>query len=125
MLIGTSVWTHAFRRGGNPVVKARIDALSADRLAAWCDPVRLELWAGVRDDVERRRLTQLESSAEKLEITDVVWNLACEIASYARGEGDTFPPNDLLIFACARTYSARLEHVDRHYSKLEALWPFR
>lgn len=125
MLIDTSAWTHTFRRGGNPTVKARIDALSADRLAAWCDPIRLELWAGVRGDVERRSLTKLESSAQKLEITDVVWNLACEIASYGRDKGDTYPTNDLLIFACAQTYGVRIEHVDKHYAMLEALWPLR
>ena len=125
MLIDTSAWTHTFRRAGNPTIKARVDALVVDHLAVWCDPIRLELWAGVRDDVERRALTKLETSVAKLEITDVVWDLACEIASYCRDKGGTFPANDLLIFACSQNYGARIEHVDKHYTKLEALWPLR
>lgn len=47
ILINTSCWVHALRRAGNPVIRARVKALMEAGEAAWCPPIRLELWNGV------------------------------------------------------------------------------
>ena len=54
VLIDTSAWAQALRRSGDPSVRARVAKHLADLTAAWCDMVRLELWAGVRNDADAR-----------------------------------------------------------------------
>jgi predicted nucleic acid-binding protein len=122
VMLDTSIWTRALRRvGGDPVVRSRVERLIAASEAAWCDIVLLELWAGVRDDVERRHLTKLSAAVRRLPITDEVWSLAFRVADVGRSSGVTAPANDILIFACARHHGATLEHRDDHFVRLAAL----
>ena len=44
------------RPTGDPVVRARVEALLRAGEAAWCAMVRLEIWAGIGDERERRAL---------------------------------------------------------------------
>jgi predicted nucleic acid-binding protein len=89
--------------------------------AAWCEMVRLELWNGVRNDRERKALQQLDASLPRLAIDGTVWNSAADLASHSRAAGFTIPATDLLIFACARTHGAAIEHNDQHYDLLSRL----
>jgi predicted nucleic acid-binding protein len=120
-LIDTSAWAHALRRNGDPQVRGRVQQHLLDERAAWCDAVRLELWAGVRGEPERKSLRDFESRLPKLPINDEVWNIACDLGSRARAAGLKFPSIDLLIFACAKYHGAVLEHVDRHYDLLASM----
>jgi len=83
--------------------------------------IRLELWSGVRNDVERKALDQLDKTLPRFPITSDVWNAAVAYGSKARAAGLTVPAPDLLIFACAKAYMARVEHADHHYELLERL----
>src|SRR5262245_62071112 len=62
VLVDSSLWVHQLRRSGDPVKRDRVNALLQNGLAAWCPPVRLELWRGVANDVERRALRQYEAT---------------------------------------------------------------
>jgi predicted nucleic acid-binding protein len=121
VLVDTSAWTQALRKSGDAAVRARVQQLLIDQTAAWCDIVRLELWSGVRNDQERAGLQLLEASLPRLPIDDNVWNVAVDCASKARRAGLTTPANDLLIFACARRHSCRIEHNDHHFDLLAKL----
>ena len=121
VMIDTSAWTHALRRNGDPVIRARVERLLNDRTAAWCEMVRLELWSGVRNDMERAALSRLDLTLPRLPIDEAIWNAATIYASKARAIGVTVPANDLLIFACAKAYGLSIEHADRHYELLEQL----
>ena len=120
-MVDSSAWTHALRRKGDPTIRARVQQLLSDQTAAWCEMVRLELWSGVRNDVERNALEQLDKTLPRFPITSDVWNAAVVCGSKARAAGLTVPATDVLIFACASAYGARVEHVDRHYELLERL----
>ena len=120
-LIDTSVWIEALRDDGDVAVRAMVEQFLSDDTALFCDPVRLELWNGARDDKQRKHLKEMETVLPRLEISGRVWNLACEYAVKARGKGFTVPANDLLIFACAKHYGVELEHKDRHYDLLATL----
>lgn len=121
VLIDTSAWTHALRRKGDPAIRRRVEELVVRTEAAWCDVVRLELWHGVRSDWDRESLRQLEVDIPALAISPEVWEVACNIAAFARGRGITVPAPDLIIFACARVHGVRVEHHDRHYDRLGQL----
>jgi predicted nucleic acid-binding protein len=120
-LIDTSAWIEALRQKGDDRVRVRVAQLLADGSAAWCAPVRLELWNGVRGNAERARLREMDAVLPRLAINDDVWNTACDYAIKARGAGLNLPAMDLLIFACAKHHGVALEHTDRHYDLLATL----
>jgi predicted nucleic acid-binding protein len=83
--------------------------------------VRLEIWAGIADERERRILREYEAVLPDLPIDDSVWRVACEIAGRARSGGKTIPATDTLIYACARAHGLEVEHADGHFDLLAAL----
>lgn len=117
-LVDTSSWVHQMRRRGDAGVRARVEVLLEAGEAAWCAPVRLELWAGVGTDPERRILREYEAVLPDLPITDDVWLDACRLADRARRAGRTASSIDLLIAACARHYGVEVETADADFAHL-------
>jgi predicted nucleic acid-binding protein len=62
VLVDSSLWVHQLRKSGDVSKRDRVNALLASGLAAWCPPVRLELWRGVTNDGERRTLRHYETT---------------------------------------------------------------
>src|SRR5512140_1628791 len=120
-LVDTSCWVQAFRRQGDPAVRARLVALVTAGDAAWCAPVRLELWAGIGNDNERRILREFEQVIPEFAVTGEVWQQACDLADLGRRHGKSFPVTDLLVAACAWHHRVELEHADRHFDELAQL----
>jgi predicted nucleic acid-binding protein len=83
--------------------------------------VRLEMWAGVGNEKERKALREYEAVLPSLTIDDSVWQAAFDFARRARRAGKTIPPSDTLIFACARHHGVEVEHADGHFDMLAAL----
>ncbi len=109
------------REKGDPVVRARVEALLRAGEAAWCDMVRLEIWAGVGNERERRAVREYEAVVPALPIDAGVWQAARDLASRARGAGKTVPASDILICACARQHGVAIEHADAHFDMLAGL----
>ena len=95
-LVDTSSWIHSLRPLGDAQVRARVERLVRSGDACWCAMVKLELWNGARKEHERRILKDMEDRLMELEITQGVWQLACELARKARQGGITVPATDLL-----------------------------
>jgi len=83
--------------------------------------VRLEIWAGVGKETERKAMREYEAVLPDLVIDDAVWQAAFDLASRTRRAGKTIPPSDVLIFACARHHGVEVEHADDHFEMLAAL----
>ncbi|MGH7804200.1 MAG: PIN domain-containing protein [Candidatus Binatia bacterium] len=120
-LVDTSAWVHQMRPRGEPAARARVEGLLRAGEAAWCAMVRLELWAGIGDERERKILREYEAVLPELSIDEGVWRSAYELAGRARRGGKTIPATDTLIFACARAHAVEIEHVDGHFDILSAL----
>lgn len=120
-LIDTSSWVEALRRMGNEQTRARVRGLVENGQAAWCAMVRLELWAGVGSEQERKTLRDFENHIPDLGITDEVWEEACELAGRCRRTGKTTPTSDILIAACARHHGVEVETADAHFEFLMKL----
>jgi predicted nucleic acid-binding protein len=121
VLVDSSLWVHQLRKGGDPVKRERVNGLLQIGLAVWCPPVRLELWRGVTNDVERKTLRRYEALLPDYEISSSVWERAVRLADRGRAAGVTAPLADLLIFACAREHRLDLAHDDSHFTQLEQL----
>jgi len=121
VLVDSSSWVAALRQSGKDEVRQRVLSLLAAGQAAWCDPVRLELWNGARGDHERRILRLQDDKLPRLPIDEAVWDLSMELAKRSRDVGLTVPAVDLIIAACARRHGVALEHDDRHLVRLMEL----
>ncbi len=117
-LIDTSSWIHQIRRRGDAKVRARVEQLLLSGEAVWCPVVRLELWAGVGSDTDRKVLRAYQERIPELAITDEIWELACRLADQCRRSGLTVPPNDVFIAACARHYGLEIECEDAHFDMI-------
>ena len=121
VLVDSSLWVHQLRRDGDSTKRDRVNALLQNGLAAWCPPVRLELWRGVTNDVERKTLRRYEALVPDYEVSSAVWDRAIRLADRGRAAGVTAPLADLLIFACAKEHRLDLAHDDNHFTQLEHL----
>ena len=120
-LIDTSCWIHQLHSKGDTIVRKLVEQLLMNGEAAWCPPVRLELWSGVGTDSERRVLREYEQVLPEYSITDNTWQAACDLADMGRRHGKRFPLSDLLVAACAREHGLELVHADRHFDELARL----
>jgi len=121
VLVDSSLWVHQLRKGGDSAKRDRVNALLQNGFAVWCPPVRLELWRGVTNDVERKTLRHYEALLPDYEISSAVWERAIRLADRGRAAGVTAPLADLLIYACAKEHRLSLAHDDSHFTQLEQL----
>jgi len=121
VLVDSSLWVHQLRRSGDAAKRARVNALLENGEAAWCPVVRLELWRGVTNDVERKTLRRYEALLPSYEIAPGVWERAIHLAERGRSAGLTVPLADLLIFACAKLNGLDVAHDDSHFDELATL----
>jgi predicted nucleic acid-binding protein len=121
VLVDSSLWVHQLRKSGDPAKRDRVNALLESGEAAWCPPVRLELWRGVTTDAERKTLRRYEALLPEYDITAAVWNRSIQLADHGRASGVTVPLADLVIFACARIHGLDVVHDDTHFDDLAKL----
>ena len=121
VLVDSSLWVHQLRKSGDAPKRDRVNALLESGEAAWCPPVRLELWRGVTSDVERKTLRRYEALLPSYEIRPEVWDRAIQLAARARSAGLTVPLADLLIYACAKLNGLDVAHDDSHFDELAKL----
>jgi predicted nucleic acid-binding protein len=121
VLVDSSLWVHQLRKSGDPAKRDRVNALLESGEAAWCPPVRLELWRGVTNDAERKTLRRYEALLPDYEISPEVWNRSIQLADRGRASGVTVPLADLVIFACARIHGLDVAHDDTHFDELAKL----
>jgi len=121
VLVDSSLWIPTLRERGSPVELEMLTGLLRNREAAWCAAVRLELWAGVGEARERKRLGELLEVVVDLPMNQQVWENAIALADRGRRAGLTFPYPDLLIFSCAREHGLQVAHQDKHMDLLATL----
>jgi predicted nucleic acid-binding protein len=121
VLVDSSLWVHQLRKSGDPAKRERVNTLLESGEAAWCAPVRLEVWRGVTNDAERKTLRRYEALLPEYEITADTWTRAIQLADRGRAAGVTAPLADLLIFACAKLNELEIAHDDEHFDALAKL----
>ena len=121
VLVDSSLWVHQLRKGGDLAKRERVNSLLQSGVAAWCPPVRLELWRGVTNDAERKTLRHYEALLPDYAISPAVWDRAVRLADRGRAAGVTVPLADLLIFACVQEHGLDLAHDDAHFEQLTKL----
>jgi len=121
ILIDTSAWVQAMRRHGDETTRKEVHAALRTGRARFCDIVRLELWAGIGGDAERKWLFEIEQSVESVVTDERVWAEARRLAQEARRTGLTLPAADLLVASCARVHGLEMLHRDAHFDRLASI----
>ena len=111
ILVDTSAWVEFLRDTGSPVCE-EVDRLLAGDLAI-CDPIRMEVLAGARDDAHLRDLRGLLGRASVLPTEPLDNETAAALYRTCRRRGETVRKLiDCLIGAVASRHGAAILHAD-------------
>jgi predicted nucleic acid-binding protein len=117
ILIDTSAWIEFLRDTGSPAC-IRVDELLAGEIAT-CDPVRMEVLAGARDERHLRDLRGLLARATILETLPTDYEDAAVLFRTCRRRGETIRKLiDCLIAAHAIRARVPLLHADADFDAL-------
>lgn len=118
VLIDSSVWIAATRKGGDPEMMAKLGELLLSEKAAMCHPVWLELYQGIKGKAEEARLIESRKSCLWLEFDDACWTTAASTARACLRAGVNVPFGDVLVHACSTRYGVELLERDRHFEMI-------
>jgi len=117
ILIDTSAWIEFLRDTGSPVCR-RVDDLLGSEIAT-CDPVRMEVLAGARDDAHLANLRGLLARATTIPTGPAEYERAAALYRTCRRGGETVRKLiDCLIASCALGAGATLLHADQDFTVL-------
>lgn len=117
ILVDTSAWVEFLRDTGSPIC-TRVDEL-LDRDVATCDPIRMEVLAGARDEVHLDDLRRLLARAAMIEAVPVDYEAAAALYRACRRGGETVRKLiDCLIGAVAIRAGLPLLHADGDFDVL-------
>ena len=117
VLIDTSAWVEFLRDTGSTVC-ARLDDLLDDEIAV-CDPIRMEVLAGARDELHLHSLRRLLARATLLPTDPAHFEEAAALFRRCRQEGETVRRlMDCLIAAVAIRSGAPVLHRDGDFDVL-------
>ena len=117
ILIDTSAWIEFLRDTGSPTC-VRVDALLGGDIAT-CDPVRMELLAGARDERHLGELRRLLAGAANVTAQPVDFESAAGLYRQCRSRGETVRRMiDCLIAAIAIRTDCPILHSDVDFDAL-------
>ena len=117
ILIDTSAWVEFLRDTGSSVCE-RVDELLAEEVAT-CDPVRMEVLAGARDERHLHRLRRLLARATVLPTGPANYDQAASIYRHCRREGETVRKLIVcLIAAVALSADVAVLHRDADFETI-------
>lgn len=117
ILIDTSAWVEFLRDTGNPVC-ARVDQLLGEEFAV-CEPVRMEVLAGARDDRHLNDLRRLLARGTLIATESTDYEGAAALYRSCRRSGETVRKMiDCLIASVAIRLDASVLHADADFEVL-------
>jgi len=117
ILIDTSAWVEFLRDTGSPACQ-RVDQLLGEEIAI-CDPVRMEVLAGARNEQHLLQLRRLLARASVLPTEPVDYDAAAALYRACRQQGQTVRKLiDCLIGAVAIRANVPILHVDSDFDTL-------
>lgn len=119
IVVDTSVWTSALRRGTGTHAKVLRQLLDADEVALPI-PVRIELLSGASNK-DRPKLRRALSALPMLYPTEETWPTVERWVERAAAAGERFAVGDLLIGALTSECGAIIWSLDGHFERMERL----
>lgn len=124
ILIDTSAWVEFLRDTGSPVC-LRVDALLPNEIAT-CDPIRMEVLAGARDEGHLQNLRSLLARATLLPTGPIDYEEASMMRRGCRRHGETVRKLiDCLIAAVAIRHGIPVLHADSDFDVIARHTPLQ
>lgn len=124
ILIDTSAWIEFLRDTGSETCD-EVDRLLATDISI-CDPIRMEILAGARDEPHLRQLRGLLARATVLPTGPADYESAATLYRVCRRKGETVRKLiDCLIAAVAIRESVPILHLDADFDVLAELTPLK
>ena len=124
ILIDTSAWVEFLRDTGSPTCE-RVDALLEQEVAI-CDPIRMEVLAGARNEQHLLQLRRLIARATLLSTDPIDYDQGAALYRRCRRAGETVRKLiDCLIAAVAIRTDVAILHMDTDFDELERLTDLR
>jgi predicted nucleic acid-binding protein len=124
ILIDTSAWVEFLRATGSPTC-TRVEELMGGDIAI-CDPVRMEVTAGARDDHHLGQLRRLLARASVIPTRTVDFDDAAQLYRICRRNGETVRKlTDCLIASVAIGAGIPVLHADADFDTLARHTPLR
>lgn len=121
VLIDTSAWIEAIRKGGKSEVRDRVHSLLESGESRLSEPVLIELFHGARGSSEISFIKELEESVPILRCNKECFEKSMQVAISSRKKGITVSSMDILIFSIAKQYGASVYSLDKHFIQLSKL----
>ncbi len=118
ILIDTSAWLFALKKGFHPAIKERIDELLMESDAVICGVIALELLGGAKSEKEYLRLKSRLDALYYIETDRILWGLSSKLVFDLKRKGISVPYADIVIAACAMKERAILVHADSHFDSI-------
>ena len=119
ILVDTSVWVEALRKGESPEAKALRVLLDEDRVAT-ASPVRVEILSGASIR-SLGRLRRLLSALPNWAPTTATWQSLETWVAQAVAAGQTFGVGDLLIAGIGAEHQAEIWSLDGAFPRMAKL----
>lgn len=117
ILVDTSAWIEFLRNTGSSAC-VLVDEVLAEEVAI-CDPVRMEVLAGARDETHLSNLRSLLARTMQIETMASDYDDAAALYRRCRRQGETIRRlTDCLIAAVAIRTSAPILHSDDDFERL-------
>jgi predicted nucleic acid-binding protein len=117
VLVDSSVWIEAARRGGSMDVKCGLEGLLEEFQAGLCGLVWMEVLGGARG-TERSRMRSYFAVLPRLPTEEAAWNEASLAAATLRDHGLTIPWSDVLVATLALMQGIRVYAHDGHFNRM-------
>lgn len=118
VLVDTSAWILALRKGASAAVVARVGELLEQDLVLTAAPIKLELLSATKTLGEYDRLKLRLDSLQQIPVVSATWAQAAKLGFDLRRHGVTVPHMDLLIASVAMSVSAILLHSDSDFERI-------
>ena len=117
ILIESSAWVEFLRNTGSPVCN-RVDELLEGDISV-CDPIRMELLTGARDESSLRYIHRIFEQANIIQMLPTDYDNAADLYRRCRRQGETVRKLiDCLIAAVAIRAGIPVLHNDRDFDAL-------
>jgi predicted nucleic acid-binding protein len=121
ILIDSSVWIEASRKGGDEALKRELSDLLENRRTAMTWPVWAELHQGAKGRREEENLNGWRQVSHWLDFDDACWQQAALVARACLQAGVNVPFGDVLVFACAMRHGVELLERDCHFGMIRSV----
>jgi predicted nucleic acid-binding protein len=112
-IIDTSIWLDFLNKKSEIELALRVQELMANKQAAWCPMIQLELQRAGKE--RSSAIALLNEVLPSLEINQTVWLLALQLAQACSHKGKLVPNTEILIYATAEHHGCQVLHNDKHF----------